>query len=201
MSKHQVIFIHGGETFDSYQEYLAALEHMTIDIYKLDTKKWKETLAPRLGNDFKVHLLEMPNKLNAKYTEWKIWFDKFLPYVKDNVILIGHSLGGIFLAKYLAENLFPKRVKGLFLIAAPFDDRDTTESLADFILPKSLKNVDENVQNIFLYHSKDDPVVRFEDVQKYQVALSRAQLRVFEDKKHFVMEEFSELMNDIKRLF
>src|SRR3954471_15685612 len=110
MNKQQVIFIHGGETFDSYQEYLSFLDNLSLDISRLKAKKWKNTLQDKLGVDYSVILPQMPNDLNAKYAEWKIYFDKFLPYIKDNVILIGHSLGGIFLAKYLSENLFPKRI-------------------------------------------------------------------------------------------
>ena len=60
----------------------------------------------------------MPNKQNAAYDEWSIWFEKYFAYLKDDVILIGWSLGGMFLAKYLSDKPFPVKIKSLFLLAA-----------------------------------------------------------------------------------
>ncbi len=63
----------------------------------------------------------MPNKTNAQFEEWKIWFEKFIPFLNDGVILVGHSLGGVFLAKYLSENKFPKKIGGVFLVSAVYE--------------------------------------------------------------------------------
>jgi hypothetical protein len=57
----------------------------------------------------------MPNPMNARYNEWKILFKKIVLLLDDNVILIGHSLGAIFLVKYLSENKFPKKNSGNFI--------------------------------------------------------------------------------------
>jgi len=43
----------------------------------------------------------MPCIENAKYNEWKIQFEKYLKRTDNDLILIGMSLGGIFLTKYL----------------------------------------------------------------------------------------------------
>ena len=50
-------------------------------------------------------------RTNARYEEWKIWFERMIPFLNDNVILVGHSLGGIFFVKYLSENLLPIKSK------------------------------------------------------------------------------------------
>lgn len=197
--KHQVIIIHGGDTFDNYDEYLQFLKEFEVDLGMFNSESWKKTLETHLGENFEVLAMQMPNKFNAKYLEWKIWFEKFIPFFKDGLLLVGHSLGGIFLAKYLAENILPKKILGLFLIAAPYANVDTY-SLADFILPESLEKITEQVSEIFLYQSQDDEVVPFSEVEAYQRQLSKSTLRIFENRGHFNQENFPELVNDIKNL-
>ena len=135
--KKQVVLIHGGDTWESYEVYLDYLKKYTISSFErhaLRKGDFQENLAKDLGNELQVIRPEMPSKRNAKYLEWKIWFEKFFPFLNDEVILVGSSLGGTFLVKYLSENLFPKKIKAIFLIAACFDDLPD-EPLLDFGLP------------------------------------------------------------------
>jgi hypothetical protein len=199
--KKQVVVIHGGDTFSTYKEYISFLKNYKIDFGRLKKKGWKEGLSEKLGRGFEVIAPRMPNKTNARYLEWKIWFRKFLPHIKNSVVLIGHSLGGIFLAKYLSENKFPKKIKGVFLVAAPYDSKDSDHSLVDFVLPRNLKRLEEQGGQIFIYHSKDDPVVPFANFKKYVKALARAHAAIFKNRGHFVQEEFPEIVKDIKSLF
>ncbi len=198
--RKQVVVIHGGNTYDSYDEYLTNLKSTEINLERMQAKKWKESLHDRLGEGFEVIKPSMPNGENAKYIEWKIWFDKLVPLLQNNLILIGHSLGGIFIAKYLSENKFLKNISSTILLAAPFDDKDSDYSLADFELPKNLDLFSEQCQKISVYHSKDDPVVPFNDSLKYLKAIPRAQAVLFENKKHFNQPEFPELIENIKTL-
>jgi predicted alpha/beta hydrolase family esterase len=197
----QVVVIHGGDTFDTYEEYLLFLKSFEVDLeYFKSTKGWKDTLDQALGSAYEIIRPRMPNATNAKYAEWKIWFEKLTPFLVDGVILIGHSLGGIFLAKYLAENTFPKKIKAVFLVAAPYDANDSDYSLADFTLPVSLSKVTEQGGVVTLYHSSDDPVVPFVDLEKYKKALPEAETVVFADRQHFNQETFPELVTAIKDL-
>lgn len=199
--KHQVITIHGGDNFDSYDEYISFLKDYKIDFERLKIKGWKDTLQERLGTDFEVIQPEMPNSFNARYTEWKIWFDKHVPFFNPEVVLLGHSLGAIFLAKYLAENKVPKKILGTILIAAPYDTEDADYSLADFIVPTDLSLLAAQGGQISLYHSEDDPVVPFVDLAKYSKALPSARTVIFTDRKHFNQTEFPEVIQNIKDLF
>jgi len=202
--KHQIIVIHGGDAFDTYEEYLAFLKSREIDFerYRIHRKDWKATLDEKLGNEFEIILPDMPNKMNAKYLEWKIWFEKFIPYFEPEAVLIGHSLGGTFLAKYLSENEFPKKIRAVFLVAAPFDyDGETKDYLADFSLSKDLSKLTKQGGKIFLYQSKDDPFVPFVDLEKYKHALAGAETIIFEDRGHFKQTEFPELISNIKKLY
>lgn len=199
--KQQIFLIHGGDPRESYESYLEILKKYPISFERhgLRQKGFQENLAECLGENFEVIRPEMPDKRNAKYIEWKIWFEKFFPFLKDGVILIGSSLGGTFVAKYLSENQFPKKLKVVILIAGCFEDLPD-EKLLDFALPKSLKNFDQQAEKIILYHSKDDNVVPFSHLVKFQEALPKATVRIFESCGHFDQEEFPELVEDIKNL-
>ncbi|MFC1623136.1 alpha/beta hydrolase [Patescibacteria group bacterium] len=201
--KKQILVIGGGETFETYDDYLEYLKLYEMNIDRVKAKRWKNELQDVLGDEWEVIFPVMPSARNAKYLEWKIWFEKFIPYLRDDVILLGHSLGGTFLVKYLSENEFPLKISAAFLIAPPFDDKDriTEHSLADFILSGSLGKFENQCEKIYVYFSKDDPVIPFADLSKYEKAFPDAEKVVFEDKGHFNQEEFPELVEKIKNSF
>ena len=198
--KKQILFIHGGSTFKSYREYLSHLKSIEIDLDRYRKTKWSDSLNIGLGNKFDVLLPKMPNPSNAKYNEWKIIFNKISKLLEKNVILIGHSLGAIFLIKYLSENKFPKKILATLLISPPHDDDGMEESLGDFILPKSLKKLNNQGGKIFIYQSKDDPVVPYSHLEKYKKALPNAIIREFKNREHFNQPKFPELIKDIRGL-
>lgn len=197
--KKQIVIIHGGYTFGTYEEYLDFLKKYQIDIERYKTKKddWKPWLRDELGDDYEVILPVMPNKTNAQYEEWKLWMDKLVPFLIDDVILIGRSMGGSFIAKYLSENKFSKKIKAVFLVSAMFDYDDDGNSLQTFSLPE---NLDLQTDKIYLYHSKDDAIVPFRSMDKFKSKLPNAVTRVFEDRGHINQETFPELVEDIKGL-
>ena len=203
--KKQIVFIGGGEAFDSYEDYLAFLKAYKIDKEKFDKryrqKVWTQTLGEKLGQDFEVIQLKMPNNMNVKYTEWKIMFEKHIPFFEKELSFLGNSLGATFLVKYLSENNFLKKIRGVFLVGAAFDEEDSDESLGDFKLSDNLKKLKEQGGKIFFYQSKDDPIVPFLNVEKYLKKLPDATARIFENRGHFMIEEFPELVEDIKSLY
>ncbi len=196
--KQQVLIINGGDAFDTYELYLNDLKSKTPKLERLRPGGWKGNFQTALGEDYDVFVAQMPNSQNAQYTEWKIWFEKIMSLVDEGIILVGHSLGGIFLAKYLSENNSQKKIKALILLAAPYCTREENH-LAGFDL-ENLEYVSSQVEKIFIYHSKDDPVVPFEDAEKYAKALRNAEMKVFEDKMHFNQSEFPELAQNILNL-
>jgi len=173
------------------------------DLFKLERIKaardWKDTLQEKIGDDFDVFVPNMPNKTNARYDEWKIWFEKIIDKLEDNLILIGHSLGGTFLAKYLSENNLSKKIKALILVSSPHDDKDLAEPLAEFNIKLSLKKLVKQCPKIYLINSKDDPAVPESELEKYKKELPGAEVIVFEDRGHFWQEEFPELVELIKK--
>ena len=197
--KKQVLVIHGGDAFATYEEYLSFLRNYEVDLESLKRKGWKEALQEKLGNEYEVIAPKMPNKSNARYIEWKIWFEKYISFVNDGGILLGHSMGGSFLAKYLSEEKFPKKIHATFLVSAPYDI-DEDRALVEFVPPDSLSLLEEQGGEVFLYHSKNDPLVPFGELEKYQRALPKARVHTFEDRGHFGQEEFSEIIQDLQSL-
>lgn len=195
----QIIAIHGGDAFPTYDAYIAALTSYKVELGDSDKRGWKANLYKDLDSGYEITLPRMPNANNAKYSEWKLWFEKYILLVEDGVVLIGHSLGGIFLAKFLAEEVFPKKIAGTFLVAAPYDE-DGDRNIVEFVLPESLELLRKQGGRIHLYHSSDDPIVSFHELDKYHMALPEAIVRTFEDRGHFDQEELPELVNAIKDL-
>ncbi len=199
--KSQVLIIHGGSTYPSYEEYLSNLKNKEVKLERIKASlDWKDTFQEKIGDEFDVFVPNMPNKTNARYEEWKIWFEKIIDKLDDNLILIGHSLGGTFLAKYLSEDNLSRKIKALILISAPHDDIGLAEPLAGFNIKTSLENLEKQCSVVYLVWSKDDSVVPKSQIEKYKNELSGAKILIFEDRGHFWQEEFSELVDLIKKL-
>lgn len=196
--KKQIIVIHGGTTFENYDEYWKYLESCELTPEKIKHKGWKEFLQDNLP-DFDVIYPKMPNAKNARYLEWKLWFEKMFHFLNDEVILVGHSLGGIFLAKYLTENEFPKKIIALHLVAPPYDTEHCEEPLVDFALEKTVGGLAELTDKIYIYQSKDDPAVPYEDSLKYKKNLPDAEHIVFENRGHFNDPDFPEIINNLQK--
>jgi predicted alpha/beta hydrolase family esterase len=196
--KQQIFVIHGGTAFATYEEYLSYLQCKEVSLEKLQARDWKMNLQDVLGTNYDVFLPKMPNSANAVYNEWCIWFEKYLPLLNDGVILVGHSLGAVFLAKYLSEHEITKKVAGTFLVAPPYHD-DLGVELPEFAIKGSLLGLQRQGGKVILFHSKDDPVVAFSETKKYQEALPELDIRVFEDRGHFNSEDFPEIVEEIKK--
>ena len=195
--KKQIIVIHGGEaweTYDAYFEHLQQYEFTQEKFNKLVLRRWKDRLQEDLGNSCIVLRPDMPCAYNAKFAEWKLWFDKIMPYINDGCVMVGHSLGANFLAKYLAIENISVDIDQLHLVAGCFG------YIEGFELPRSLKKIEDVCDDIFIYHSHDDPVVDFSDAQKYKEALPHAHLIAFKDRHHFIGENFPEIVQNIKKV-
>jgi len=194
----QVILIGGGTTFSSYEKYLEYLQTKTVSIDRLmHNPSWKESLQKKLGNKYLVLQPSMPNKTNARYNEWALWFSRITEVIEENCVLVGHSLGGCFLVKYLSENTFPKKIRATILLAAPFDD-ESIEDLTDFKLHDISDLFRKQAGKTVFFAGTDDPVVPFHETQKYKKRLPDAEYIVTPAPDHFVRAEFPEIVAKIK---
>lgn len=196
----QVIVIHGGTTFSDSDKYLDYLRTKTISVERLmPTGSWKDSLQSTLGDDYQVLLPSMPNATNAQYDEWKLWFGRIVEVITDDCILIGHSLGAIFLVRYLSENVFPKHIATTILIAAPFDD-ESAEDLTDFKLTQVSELFTKQAGKVIFFMGPDDPVIAPSELEKYRTALPTAEYNILPAPDHFVRPEFPELVRIVRSI-
>ena len=193
----QVLIIHGGNSFSSYDAYRGYLSQKTLNYDKLTHPiRWKERLGDNLPG-YDIIYPSMPNSENAVYEEWKIYFEKLLAFLEDDVQIIGHSLGAMFLAKYLNGHPLKAPVKRLLLVAGGYDD-ESEEDLGSFKV-ESVKNLPRSAAEIHLFHSKDDPVVPFSELAKYQADIPTAISHVYDGRGHFIGTEFPEILEVMKK--
>lgn len=199
LRKH-IFYIHGGNTHKDTRDYLRYLKTRPITLEKKIS--WNGTyLDQALGRSFQIIRPRMPLQDNAKYQDWAMHFERFIPKLKNGVILIGQSLGGVFLAKYLSENKFPKKIQSTYLVCPPFDDTLPVERLVGgFKLKSDLSLIEKNTKNLYLLFSKNDDVVPVSHAAKYAKKIPNAKIVIYKHiTGHFRISRFPEIVRMIKR--
>lgn len=196
----QLIYIHGWMCQPDNDAFCKALETRDYDPFedKSQRKDWFESLKWT----YQIIRPEMPNKNMASYKAWKIWFEKIFPYINDeDLVVVGHSLGAMFLIKYLWENTFPKKIKQLHLMSSVFDESDMSDEEKyswDFTYdPKIIPNLEDQAEKIFLYHSTDDELVPYSHTEKIKAYLPNAKFITLTDRGHFLQPEIPEVIANI----
>jgi len=196
--KQQIIYIHGGIPKENYNNFLSSVESIEYNPYEEKNKRWRSSIEAELWEYCELIVPSMPNRVYADYAAWKVMFEKLLPYLRDDVIFIGHSLGSCFLFKYLSENKLSVSIKAFFSVGGAIHDNDL-ELLGSFT-PDIQKINDTWAEQLYLIHSRDDAVVPFSDFEVLDQHLSGHQTMVFEDRGHFIGEEFPEIIEELKKI-
>jgi uncharacterized glyoxalase superfamily protein PhnB/predicted alpha/beta hydrolase family esterase len=183
MKKKQVLFIHSGGSQGHHEgssDLVAYLRHM-------------------LGADYQVLCPPMPDPDNPEYLQWKVQLRTELAGVEDGVIVVGHSLGGSVLLKYLSEEKCTKPITGLCVVAAPYWGKRNWQ-VDEYILQKNFAERLHYIPNILLYHSRNDEVVPFKHLSLYAGQLPNALVRTFSNRGHLFNKGIPELVEDIRTL-
>ena len=201
MPKKHIIVIHGGSCWKTHAEYLADLRQTKFVTGFYPRAGWHKNLQKDLGAGYQVILPDMPNWQNSRYEEWKIWFEKALAVSGADPVVVGHSLGGIFLSKYFSETTNPPTVRAVLLVAAPYQTAAQDPDFGNFAMKREPKRLGTLGLNLRLYHSTDDPIVAFTDLKKYQKAIPTAVINKYTNRGHFIGNHFPEIVTDIKSIF
>lgn len=155
-------------------------------------------LQDALGADYHVINPKMADPENPQYKSWKIQLKKELAAVNGEVILVGHSLGGSVLLKYLSEEKYKITITGLCIIAAPYWGKNGWNG-NDFALQEDLSAL-LPIPQILLYHSRDDEVVPVAHLILYANKLPQATIYELDGRGHLFTEGCAEIAADIKNM-
>jgi predicted alpha/beta hydrolase family esterase len=185
------IIVHGRS--DSYENYITSKDCQS-NSHWIPWLQWELIKA-----GIPAQTPEMPKAYfpDLDYSEWAEIFEQFR--VDQDSILVGHSVGGGFLLKYLS--LHPKiKIKHLVMVAPSIDVAGRHPTFfKDFVLTPSVL---DQCGRIDLFHSVDDSSGIKSSVEKIQSVFGdKVNCHIFNDKGHFtersVGKKFPELLDAI----
>ena len=155
-------------------------------------------LRKALGKPYRIRAPKMPRPDNPDYPPWKAAVAKEIARLRDGDVLVGHSLGGSVLLKYLSEEECGLRFSALFLAATPFWGLPGWE-YEGFALRRGFARHLPKMGRIALYHALDDDVVARSHALRYRKSLPGAELREVDGMGHaFDGGECGELLEDLR---
>jgi len=180
MTKIGVLFVQGGGkgAYDEDAALAASLERA-------------------LGGEYEVHVPRMPHEAEPNVKSWKRKISAELSRLRGKVLLVGHSVGGSILLKYLSEEEVKKPIAGLFLLAAPSWDEDQW-NFDDLKLPRNIAEKLASIPRIFLYHSRDDVIVPFSHLALHGARLPQATVRAVDGRGHQFGNDLTDVAKDIR---
>jgi predicted alpha/beta hydrolase family esterase len=156
------------------------------------------SLQKALGAEYDVRYPQMPNEASPEMQAWKARIATELGALDGQVILVGHSVGGSALLKYLSAEHVGKPIAGLYLLAAPSWD-DEHWDFDDLRLPRDIAAKLARIPRIFFYHSRDDDVVPFAHLALHAARLPQATIRESDGRGHQFGNDLVDVARDIRR--
>jgi uncharacterized protein len=156
-------------------------------------------LRKSLGAKYDIEYPTMPDPDRPDYKKWKTKLEKILGAQKGDLILIGHSLGGLVLLKFLSEKEFKKNIAGLFLVELPYWGKKDWE-IEEFVLHQDFETKLPSIQKIFLYHSSGDEWVPFSHLDDYTKKFPDAVVRRLGGDEHGFGSGLPVLAEDIMQV-
>lgn len=163
------------------------------------TQPWVTTLQATLGAAYKVIYPPMPTPGNPCYAAWKQHITHTLATLEGAVIVIGHSLGGSVLSKYVSEEPIEQHLVGLFTLAAPFWGTDDWQVEEYTLSQDTVMRRPTNIP-IFCYHNRNDAIVPFAHLALYAARFPQATIRALDGQDHDFADSMAEIAEDIMNL-
>lgn len=123
---------------------------------------WLKTKLEERGHT--VFVPRFPTPENQSLDSWMEVFEKYFNELDEETVLIGHSLAPAFILSILEKT--NTKIKGIILVSGFlgllgnefFDNCNKTFTTKKF----DWENIKNNVKNIYVINSNDDPYVPFE---------------------------------------
>ena len=158
-----------------------------------------DSLARDLGDDFPVDFPTMPDEDNPDYDRWRPVIADAIARATTPVVLVGHSLGGYFLIRYLSSEPIEVPIAALCIIAAPFPSGDPTWVFEGFELPERFGERLPTDAAVLLYASEDDDTIPFAHRDLYVAAIPGAVTRTTSGG-HQLGNDLAIVADDIRRI-
>jgi len=159
-----------------------------------------KSLRNELGSAYTVRYPRMVNEEYPKYADWNAQIASELALLDDEIILVGHSVGGSVLLKYLSEYRSEKSIAAVIILAAPYWGADEFWDWDDARLPEDVALKLTSVPQIFFYHSRDDEIVPFQHLALYTKMIPQAIIREVNDRGHQFTNDLADVARDIARI-
>ena len=166
--------------------------------YEADAKL-VASLQKALGNDYEIRYPRMQNDDAATDFGWLKQIGKEIGKLRDDAILVAHSLGASLLLKYLSENMVSKKVSGIFLMSTPFWN-GKEEWVQGLKLQENFAESLPKNSRIFFYHCRDDEEIPVDHLASYRQKLPVATFCEVESGGHQLGNNLNLVAKDIKAL-
>ena len=148
---------------------------------------WLENKISR--NNLQCIAPQFPTPMQQNYSNWEklLNFYREIGYVHEDTFFITHSLGSIFIIKYILLNKI--NIKGLITVAgfnnfiSGMDEFDNINK-SFFLENSEIQKINKYVKKIYSFYSKNDPNLPFENQDKFAKLLG-SEIYIIPDGGHF----------------
>lgn len=128
---------------------------------------WRPWLMGRVGRDLDIFAcsLKMPNPDNPKKAEWVKEISRNIQNTKEDVILVGHSLGVPAVLRYLESLPKGKKILGAVLVSGPVfsPEEKKYKPIKNFFTGGfDFEKIKKSCKNFAVIHGDNDTVVDIE---------------------------------------
>jgi serine hydrolase len=129
-------------------------------------------LREELGPNFELAFPILPAPDDPHYDAWSERVGEILAESDNPIVVVGHSLGASVFLKHLAEGGRAEHVTGIVLLATPYWGESGWE--AEWALPEGWPDAKTELPPTHLFHSRDDDVIPFSQLELYRERLPEA---------------------------
>lgn len=168
---------------------------------------WRPYIMRELEKqDIYACALPMPSPSLPILSEWLFEVERCVEKDKeDEVYLVGHSLGGTTILRYL-EKFDHKNIKGIISVSAPCVCKKESSRISEFLKDDfNWDVIKSKINKVVIIHRDDDPFVPLSDAEEIKERLN-GKLIIIKNGKHLngsagffeLPELLEEIMNMIK---
>lgn len=152
-------------------------------------ENWFPWLKEKIDNENTlVTIPQFPINELQSYSNWKELMDYYfkLGLINESSILIGHSIGCMFIVKYLLEKKI--RVNKIILVSG-FNNYKLIEEFdrvneSFFMSETEFSELKKFVNDIITFYSNNDPYIKLDELKRFAKSINSNEILI-EDAGHF----------------